>query len=613
MIKLITPLLALLLLLGTAYGKKRFVKRAVSPKGSLIEAKKWIQKKKYNRVAPLLAPLIKKKKLPPEAEEAFVLLVEAYLRRSQTLKASDALKSFYKKFPDSPYQPRMKHYQGVLYLKQGRNYKAAQSFVKVINQPTSKSLFNQSKNYLLEVVKNNGLHHSELKKIVSHLKFDEELVSHLLFVLGDLQAEDMQYREAYASYKKWRDAFSDRPEDGAVKTKLKLMKKQMSETKTILILVPITGAYAEIGKMISEGIILRLEKYFKKSHSGLKYKIVDTQGEPIATVQKVREILKEKKNDVVGVLGPVMSDVTTALAIELSNSHPHIPLITPTATTHGISQLGKNIFQLNVTTQALGQLVAKHSVDCLKLKEFAILAPNTQYGLELSRSFEEEVTQRGARIIAKQFYNPEESDFSGHFKVIRMRKVKEDLLKSGGRSGRNHLNSRTLPSYAKDSILKIDGLFIPASNGKEAHLLSNQAQYHKLKTTLLGSSGWYDKDLFSAGFRHSKGAIFSTDFLNLTTDAKRSFDQKYKERWGASPDKIAVLGYDATSFIVEALRYQKPSKILEGLLKIKSFHGVYNKVFINQQFGYNESATLLKVGRKDFESVQGCGEGDLSE
>jgi ABC-type branched-subunit amino acid transport system substrate-binding protein len=459
------------------------------------------------------------------------------------------------------------------------------------------------------LVNHNGLRENELQTVVDKLKYDRELISKLLIQLGDLQVKNHKYKAASSTYQRWLQDFSDFKGKKDVVNKLKMAQKEKDQHKTILLMVPLTGINMDVGKSLLEGMLLVLDGVIRQRQGKIQYQVIDTEGDPLLAVKRMRKAIKS--NDVIGIIGPAMSDVSLAIAIELSSKKSRIPMISPTATTHGISTLGEGIFQINVSTAVLGQVIAQYAMKCMDLKEFAILAPNTEYGVDLSRAFESNTLAHGGTIIAKEYYDPEAKDYVGHFKVIRHRKAKAYLAKKWIRRGRSpsDIPKKNLKSWAADSLLRIDALFIPAASSDEAFKLASQVRYHKLQTKILGSSGWYDKAIIPKGHRYVRGTIFSINFyLDKNSQRWKDYNKKYKARWGAEPDKISILGYDAALFLAQGLKMGNEYNLITSLKKIRVLKGMQGNIEIDPQGGFNRTTALAKIGKKEFEKLDFCKE-----
>jgi len=540
-------------------------------------------------------------------DAALVVLIDSEIRLGNYDYASSLVNYFNVAIRNPEYLPRVLYYEGLLSGNKNNYFDAALKYSQVVNTSSSESLFNKAKSELLKLSRAKLLSESELQSIIEILKYDDELISSVLFDLGEIQTMSRRYKAAVITYEMWLHYFYGGKLTSRVKSNLRKVRKKEVPHKTILIMLPITGGYQDIGKVLSQGILPVIENYLKKEDSNLNYKILDTEGDPIKAVKKMRRKIQE--DNIIAILGPAMSDVSIAVSVELSSKSSNVPMITPTATTEGISALGSGIFQVNVATHSLGEKISRYALECLNLFEFAILAPNTEYGLGLASSFENTVKKTGGKIIATEYYDSGVKDYSRHFKVIRHRKANAELIKKWkvSRDEFHTIPKRERSSWYADSVLNIDGLFIAASNGDDAYKLSSQARFHKINSQILGSSGWYDKNLLHRGMRDLKGVVFSLDFVNNPdSDTWKSFSELYHSRWGEVPNKVASLGHDASLFLVQGLKMAKGDALIESLLKIHKIHGSRGDILMHPVYGYNQSTTLMEFGRKDFKEVKAC-------
>jgi len=99
----------------------------------------------------------------------------------------------------------------------------------------------------------------------------------------------------------------------------------------------------------------------------------------------------------------------------MSEKYPYIPVITPTATDDGIAQMRKNIFQLDVSSARLAYTIAYYAMNCLKISEFAIMAPLCDYGSLMADEFPRVVQRRGGTILVTQNYAEGLPDYQNEF------------------------------------------------------------------------------------------------------------------------------------------------------------------------------------------------------
>jgi ABC-type branched-subunit amino acid transport system substrate-binding protein len=559
-----------------------------------------------------------------------VLLIDTHLQRGDqgdALKAEAFIQSFKVRFPQSTYFPHVLYYQAILRMNQGSDFEAAQLCIQVINQTTSEPMFQRASAMLSQIIQDDELATLELENVIQSLKFNRELLAKALLRLGDTQVKQKSFKAARHSYETWLAYFSDLPEAGRVKKRIIDISKLADPNQVILVMLPLTGMYQQVGQDVYKGIHLALENTSFFQRRQYRYKVVNTEGNSVQAIRKLRKELKEQ--NVIGILGPAMSHVSTAVAIEVSNLPKPIPMITPTATTQGIASLGGSIFQTNVTTQHVGKSLAQYSRDCKGLQEYAIMAPNTPYGLELASTFEKQVLSQGGNVLATELYDPTQADHGRHFKVIKSRKARKLIAQDSSLLTKQvpeldpetneiyyvskPLNSReqidVLNAWAQDSTINIDGLLLVAQDVKEANALYSQSLYHKINTTTLGSPDWYDISLIQDQLPRINEIILNTDFLHSdfskNQDSWKSFEKLFIREWGHTPQRASILGYDATQFFLLGLQ-KNTSNPLRGLKKINSFSGVRGTITMDISEGINSTSHFVRAGREEFEILHNC-------
>ncbi|MBF0430662.1 MAG: penicillin-binding protein activator [Fibrobacteria bacterium] len=568
----------------------------------------------YHKAKDSFLQVLRKHPGEKETKDALLISIDIYLRMGEFPSAEQLIKKFQKLFPYSSQSPRIKYYTGLIHLKNHQLYDAVRMFIETVNTSTSLSIYNQAEDRIYQIVSRELLHEDELKGIIKNLKYNNRLLSGLLLGLAKKQESSHTYKAARLTYTTWLQLFPRHKAASKVKSRLRHIKNKKSVYQTILVMAPITGNFRDIGQSVTEGMLLAFGYMQKSGKSNrhfpqLNYKILDTSGDPVLAVTRLRQCIAEE--NIIAIIGPVMSEVSTAVAIELSAKYPDIPMITPTATTHGISKLGNNIFQTNVTTYSLAKSISDYAIKCMNMKEFAILAPNTEYGFGLAQSFSANVLNNNGKIIATEYYNPEDKDYAGHYKVIRMRKAKSDLEKAWLEKGLDPaaIPKKELATWGNDSVLSFDGLFIAAANGQEAYKVSSQAHYHKLKFQMLGSSGWHDGDIFHKGVKSALGALISVNFLvNDTARNWKSFKSGYMTKWHTEPNNVSILSYNATALLLEVIQSSANGTLISDLKSIHTFSGVRGNIVLHPEEGFNNSATILKVGHRNFEKVDVCQE-----
>ncbi|MDB5103569.1 MAG: Extracellular ligand-binding receptor [Fibrobacteres bacterium] len=555
--------------------------------------------------------LIKANGKSAAAEEAMVMLADIGLRQGKSDQTLALITRFRRYFGNSEHLPRMAYYQGQAALRLGRNAEAAKAFAAAAVSAKNATVYANAGKGLWALVDAGGLSAEDMEATLELLDKDPSLKAAMMERVGDQYLREGRFQAARATFQDWMDRYSKLDGASRVKDKLRQASDAPSQNRTILLMAPMTGEFAEIGRALKEGAQLAVDENNARGAVRVETRSLDDQGNLIVGIHRLRKAMREEKID--AVLGPAMSDVSAAAAVDLSARKSKVPMVTPTATTHGIAALGDGIYQLNVTTGTLGQRIASYATGCLKLKDFAILAPESEYGYQLAEAFQKTVERKGGNVVSVQYFQPESNDLAPQFEEIRKQAAKLyfEKLKMEGNPPDNDPKA-----YAKalaDSTLPLDGLFLAATNGEEAYKLASQAAFNKIRAQFLGSSGWNDKSMLHRSSTTAiQGAYFSVDFQdNPKTEVYLAFQRAFAAKWKHPPDKVAALAYDAARFLLQGMASSPgEDQLIPGLKSIRSFNGVLGRISFDEKYGANSNAALYRVEKKGFKEVESCPEAE---
>jgi branched-chain amino acid transport system substrate-binding protein len=199
------------------------------------------------------------------------------------------------------------------------------------------------------------------------------------------------------------------------------------------------------------------------------------------------------------------------------------------------------------------------------------------YSVGLAAAFREAFTQARGRVVSELKYAEGDSDFSAQLTAIRP----------------------TSP----------DVLFIPGYY-TDAGLIARQAKSLGLSAVLLGGDGWDSPKLTEIGGEAVEGAYFCNPFaVDEPSSAVKKFVADYRARYGADPDGIAALSYDATRMLADAIARAgstEGKRIRDALASTKDFAGVTGTITMDADRNPIKPLMMLKVegGRLRFaESV----------
>jgi ABC-type branched-subunit amino acid transport system substrate-binding protein/predicted negative regulator of RcsB-dependent stress response len=578
----------------------------------LKKAKSSYQAGQYKEAAEKLKALVKQPGKSATVEEALIMLADIELRQNHNDQVNALVARFRRYYGTSPQLARINYYQGHASLRQGKNSEAAKAFALAAATAPNVGLQLSATKGLWHLVDNAGLPTEDLEALLEILDRDQGLKATMLERIGDQYLREGRYQAARNTFEDWLEHFKKHEGVSRIKGKLKQATEAPQQNRTVLLMAPMTGEYMEIGKSVKEGALLAIDESNAKGTGGrIETRILDDQGNLIVGIHRLRKTMREEKID--AIIGPAMSDVSAAAAVDLSARKSKVAMVTPTATTHGIAALGEGIFQLNVTTGTLGQRVAAYAVGCLKLKDFAIVAPNSEYGFQLAEAFQKTVEKKGGNIITTQYYEPDATDLAPQFAEVRKQAVKIYFEKLKAETGAPDPDAKTYAKALADSTLIIDGIFMPATNGEETYKVASQAPFNKLRAQFLGSSGWNDKTIMHrSGANVLVGSIFSVDFQeNPKTETWMAFNRTFAARWKHPPDKVAALAYDGAKFLLQGMAgAASDDKLIPSLKAIRSFNGVLGRITFDEKYGANTNAALYRIDKKGFVEIESCPEAD---
>jgi branched-chain amino acid transport system substrate-binding protein len=330
-----------------------------------------------------------------------------------------------------------------------------------------------------------------------------------------------------------------------------------------------TGNEATFGSSTDNGIKLAIDEQNKKG--GVKgkqiaLKTLDDQGKPEeAAVAATRLITQDK---VAVLLGEVASSRSLAIA-PIADAN-QVPQISPTSTNPRVTKDGDKtrpyVFRVCFIDPFQGTVMAKFA-NSKKITKVAILRDvGNDYSVGLADYFAKGFQGLGGQIVSDQSYKAGDQDFKAQLTAIKGKKPEAIYV----------------PGYYTDVAL-----------------IARQARELGIKVPLMGGDGWDSAKLYEI----AKGALDGSYFSNHYTDEDPSpviqeFVAKYKAAYGAVPDALATLGYDAAKVAFDAMERAKdltgPS-IREALEQTKGFQGVSGIITLDADHNAVKSAVVLGI------------------
>lgn len=588
--------LALVAVLATAL----FAQDEVSQAKALIQGGKCAE-----AIAPL-QKVFKSSFRKSAGEKAAVMLTECYLREHRREDVLSTASRFLEYYVNTDYRERVELAQAIAMVENGEVYEGMESMLRILAYSKNPAARGRTKDVAIQTLAASILTADQLQALLEKYPVDRDVIGWMQLQMGRECQNSRRYRAARYWYKKVLAGKVAENLANTAQKGLESLEDQGAGMPTILVLAPLSGDYTEFGVAAIQGVILAHEK------SGLKDKVnirvADTRADAGLALMRTQQAVNQ--DSVVAVIGPIMSAPAATVAAWLGSNFQNIPMLTPTATDDGIARMGPNIFQVNITMDYLARSIADFANRCLDIREYAILSPLGGYGASMSQSFTQAVERRGGNIIAFRNYEEGLPDYKTEFSLLRDVRFKQLNRRRNiarGAADLDAVNARERRSYMQDSTFNIPGIFIPATNPGDAGLMAGQVAFNKISGVLLGTSGWYGRELLIQGKRQVDSSYFSVPAMDMGSDNEnfKKFSGDFKERWGAEPgeDKVSGLSYDAANIVFSSLAKQ-PKSLTNAINNTANFQGIYCE--IRFKHGVNSNTKIVTVNKGKFAVLDGC-------
>ena len=308
----------------------------------------------------------------------------------------------------------------------------------------------------------------------------------------------------------------------------------------------LTGTEATFGQSTHNGIMMAADEINAAGGvNGRKIKVIteDDQSKAEEAANAVQKLISQ--NQVVAVLGEVASSSSIAAAPICQSSK--VPMITPSSTNPEVTKKGDYIFRMCFTDDYQGHSLADYVGQTLGVKSAAILTDvKSDYSQGLGHFFEERFTQLGGKVVGRASYAKGDSDFRAQLTSVK---------------GSN------------PQVLFVPGYYTDIGQ------IANQAKDLGMTQPLVGGDGWESPKLIEIGGKALEGCYYSNHYFYAdTAPAVRNFVEKYKQRYGVTPDALAALGYDTMRVLADAMKRAggklDGTSLRDAIAATKDFSGV---------------------------------------
>ncbi len=312
------------------------------------------------------------------------------------------------------------------------------------------------------------------------------------------------------------------------------------ENKTNIIMVlPLSNVSTTIGQDFLSGFKLATD------YAALDVKIVDSRGDPIDMVSNLNPVVNNNSQKLV--IGPLFTYNSIVGAVYCNDRN--IPIILPMSSDPRIPKIGNNIYQFRKASKEESSILVKY----LKKKGLlraALLYMNNADGRQEEKTFEDIYESNGGKIIRKEFFSPDENDYSTQMESLKV---------------------------AYDSI-GYDVIFV-SGNPDNLIMAATQLKYYEINAKIVGLGEWNEDKVIRLGGTYVDSVIYAKADWGEEKTLKRNMAIEFRRKFHYSPSFASYYGYD-TGLLINRIFRQKGN--IEQILKnLKGFWGTTGYVTIN--------------------------------
>ncbi|MGK7344198.1 MAG: ABC transporter substrate-binding protein [Candidatus Nitrospinota bacterium M3_3B_026] len=389
------------------------------------------------------------------------------------------------------------------------------------------------------------------------------------------------------------------------------------------VVVPLTGAGAEAGREVAQGIQLA----FNSFHGLVREKdiqliIKDSAGDRALAGKAMEQLAAD--GDTLIIIGPVFSEAF-ARAAGVADRHG-ISVFSPSATAEGLASASAYLFRNCLTSSLEARKMAELAVGVMGLEKIAVLYPDSMEGWEVFDALRDETRRLGGSVEISETYDPGQTDFGEQIKKIggmsdeQLRGEILAVAKSFPEAEPEYLNHMleerasgrlTAPRIVTTSgfplddtnflpglSVKYDAIFIAGTADKVGLILPELVFYNVRDVVKLSGSGANDPELVRVAERYAEGLIFLDGFYrDSSAPAVRAFSRSYKLAFREEPTILSAQGYDAAKIALSAIAHGAASRgeMTEYIRNLRFFEGVSGTTSMTPEGEPEKSVFYLTV------------------
>ncbi len=336
------------------------------------------------------------------------------------------------------------------------------------------------------------------------------------------------------------------------------------------VIAPLTGDIPKVGQSTVEAARMAVEEV--NAECGLtiddeNYEVViiieDNEAKAESSVAVATRLIVEE--DVIAIIGPQASKQAVPTG-QVANDR-ETPMISPWSTNPATTLDRPWVFRAAFLDPFQGPVVAGFVVSEFGAETAAVLYDvASDYPKGLAENFRDAAEAAGVDVVAFESFTTGDTDFSSQLTSI--------------------------------IAANPDVLFTPQYYN-EVPLIVQQARELGFEGPIVGSDSWGTPDLIELCGEACEGLFFSTHYApDIATEVGQTFINAYEERYGAKPDDVAALTYDAFQLLFTAIEDANSldkADIRDALANIELFEGVTGLMSFDEQGDPIKCAVIIQI------------------
>jgi len=342
-------------------------------------------------------------------------------------------------------------------------------------------------------------------------------------------------------------------------------KKKDDNTIVVGHFASMTGAEATFGISTDNAIKLAIQE--RNAKGGVKgkqivLKTLDDASKTTEATTAVTSLIADY--GAVAILGEVASG--RSMAGGAIAQQKKVPMISPSSTNPDVTDVGDYIFRVCFLDDFQGWAGAKFAKENLKADKAAILYDqSTTYSVGLAEFFEKAFKGMGGTIATKQAFSGANLEIATQLQAIK----------------------------AADAQV----IYMPIYYGPAATII-RKGREAGIAAPFVGGDGWDSAELAKNAGDAINGNYFTNHYApEEPRDEVKNFVTKYQQKFGAVPDGLAALGYDAALVLFAAMDRAKSLSgpdLRDAIAETKNFTGVTGTFSLDAKRNAVKSAVVIK-------------------